>query len=117
MLWDRRPVDWLDFCCYCHDIGYDTHDQAKLLKADLAFLDCLEKTRMTTERGGVSAAVLYRAMCTTGTSTNLITFVLSVITIWHAYVDLSQSLDQSDHQKLFRYGTYFDDDSITNMLT
>ncbi|CAL9037863.1 unnamed protein product [Musa banksii] len=88
MLWDRRPVDWLDFCCYCHDIGYDTHDQAKLLKADLAFLDCLEKTRMTTERGGVSAAVLYRAMCTTGTSTNLITFVLSVITMWHAYVDL-----------------------------
>ncbi|KAL5716540.1 hypothetical protein ACHQM5_018213 [Ranunculus cassubicifolius] len=35
LLWDQRPIDWVDFCCYCHDIGYDTDDQAKLLKADL----------------------------------------------------------------------------------
>ncbi|THU68921.1 hypothetical protein C4D60_Mb08t08940 [Musa balbisiana] len=79
MLWDRRPVDWLDFCCYCHDIGYDTHDQAKLLKADLAFLDCLEKTRMTTERGGVSAAVLYRAMCTTGLRNIIIPYRMHLV--------------------------------------
>ncbi|OAY67107.1 hypothetical protein ACMD2_18758 [Ananas comosus] len=61
MLWDQRPIDWLDFCCYCHDIGYDTYDQAKLLKADLAFLECLEKPRMAT-KGGANAALLYRAM-------------------------------------------------------
>lgn len=65
MVWDRRPIDWLDFCCYCHDIGYDTHDQAKLLKADLAFLECLEKPRMK-NRGDAHIAHIYRTMCITG---------------------------------------------------
>jgi hypothetical protein len=65
MLWDRRPIDWLDHCCYCHDIGYDTHDQAKLLKADLAFLECLERPRMAT-KGGATMSIIYRAMCITG---------------------------------------------------
>ena len=32
VLWDRRPVVQLDFCCYCHDMAYDTHDQAQLLR-------------------------------------------------------------------------------------
>lgn len=66
MVWDRRPIDWLDFCCYCHDIGYDTHDQAKLLKADLAFLECLEKPRMK-NMGDAHIAHIYRTMCITGT--------------------------------------------------
>lgn len=65
MLWDRRPIDWLDHCCYCHDIGYDTHDQAKLLKADLAFLECLERPRMAT-KGGAYKSIIYRAMCIFG---------------------------------------------------
>jgi hypothetical protein len=30
VLWDRCPADHLDFCCYCHDMAYDTHDQAQL---------------------------------------------------------------------------------------
>ncbi|XP_022753705.1 uncharacterized protein LOC111302025 isoform X2 [Durio zibethinus] len=65
LIWDRRPIDWLDFCCYCHDIGYDTHDQEKLLKADLAFLNCLEKPNMRTE-GDPHIAQLYRTMCIIG---------------------------------------------------
>lgn len=64
-LWDKRPIDWLDFCCYCHDIGYDTDDQAKLLKADLAFLECLEKPRMST-KGDADVAYLYKSMCIAG---------------------------------------------------
>lgn len=67
-LWDMRPMDWLDYCCYCHDIGYDTHDQAELLKADLAFLDCLERPHMDT-RGDAHVAHLYKTMCITGMST------------------------------------------------
>ncbi|KAL6579726.1 hypothetical protein OROMI_007750 [Orobanche minor] len=60
---DRRPIDWLDFCCYCHDIGYDTHDQAELLKADLAFLECLERPNMST-KGDPQVAYVYKFMCT-----------------------------------------------------
>lgn len=65
LVWDKRPIDWLDFCCYCHDIGYDTHDQAKLLKADLAFLECLEKPHMRT-KGDPHVALLYKTMCING---------------------------------------------------
>ena len=64
-VWDRRPIDWLDFCCYCHDIGYDSHDQAELLKADLAFLECLESKNMTT-KGDPHVALLYKTMCING---------------------------------------------------
>lgn len=64
-LWDKRPIDWLDFCCYCHDMGYDTHDQAELLKADLAFLECLERPHMAT-KGDVHVARLYKTMCISG---------------------------------------------------
>lgn len=64
-IWDKRPIDWLDFCCYCHDIGYDTHDQAELLKADLAFLECLERPNMNT-KGNPQVAHLYKTMCTSG---------------------------------------------------
>lgn len=65
LIWDKRPIDWLDFCCYCHDMGYDTHDQAELLKADLAFLECLERPHMTT-KGDPQVASLYKFMCTSG---------------------------------------------------
>ena len=65
LLWDKRPIDWVDFCCYCHDIGYDTHDQASLLKADLAFLECLERPHMST-KGDAHVAQLYKTMCITG---------------------------------------------------
>ncbi|XP_008782024.1 uncharacterized protein LOC103701656 [Phoenix dactylifera] len=78
MLWDRRPIDWLDFCCYCHDIGYDTHDQAKLLKADLTFLECLEKPRMAT-KGGAHVALLYRAMCIAGLRYVLIPYRMQLL--------------------------------------
>eukprot|EP00250_Pteridium_aquilinum_P019831 c24591_g1_i2 orf=1166-1738(-) len=43
LFWDKPPIDWLDYCCFCHDVGYDSHDQAKLYKADLEFLECLNK--------------------------------------------------------------------------
>lgn len=72
MLWDQRPIDWLDFCCYCHDIGYDTSDQEKLLKADLAFLECLEQPRMASKGGGALAAIIYRSMCIAGKIQNLV---------------------------------------------
>ncbi|KAL6196015.1 hypothetical protein ACLB2K_031632 [Fragaria x ananassa] len=72
-VWDQRPIDWLDFCCYCHDIGYDTHDQAELLKADLAFLECLEKPNMST-KGDAGIALLYKTMCTTGLRNFLIPY-------------------------------------------
>lgn len=65
LIWDKRPIDWLDFCCYCHDIGYDTHDQAKLLKADLEFLECLERPHMST-KGDPQIAFLYKTMCIAG---------------------------------------------------
>ncbi|PON97593.1 Phospholipase A2 domain containing protein [Trema orientale] len=73
LIWDKRPIDWLDFCCYCHDIGYDSHDQAKLLKADLAFLECLERPNMTT-KGDVHIAHLYKTMCITGLKNLLIPY-------------------------------------------
>jgi hypothetical protein len=66
VLWDRRPADHLDFCCYCHDMAYDTHDQAQLLRADLAFLRCLEGSRKTPALDGVAAAAYYRSMCLFG---------------------------------------------------
>uniref|UniRef100_A0A7N0VFF5 Phospholipase A2 n=1 Tax=Kalanchoe fedtschenkoi TaxID=63787 RepID=A0A7N0VFF5_KALFE len=73
LLWDKRPIDWLDFCCYCHDMGYDSHDQAELLKADLAFLDCLERPNMST-RGDAHVAFVYKTMCITGLRNILIPY-------------------------------------------
>ncbi|XP_019436146.1 PREDICTED: uncharacterized protein LOC109342660 [Lupinus angustifolius] len=73
LVWDKRPIDWLDFCCYCHDIGYDTHDQAKLLKADLAFLECLEKPHMSI-KGDPNIAHLYKTMCINGVRNFLIPY-------------------------------------------
>ncbi|KAG0546144.1 hypothetical protein BDA96_02G422500 [Sorghum bicolor] len=79
VLWDRRPVDHLDFCCYCHDMAYDTHDQAQLLRADLAFLRCLEGSRRTPARDGIAAAVIYRAMCIFGLKTILIPYRTNLV--------------------------------------
>ncbi|RLN36504.1 uncharacterized protein C2845_PM03G15010 [Panicum miliaceum] len=79
VLWDRRPVDHLDFCCYCHDMAYDTHDQAQLLRADLAFLRCLEGSRQTPARDGIVAAVIYRAMCIFGLKTILIPYRTNLV--------------------------------------
>ncbi|XP_061338259.1 uncharacterized protein LOC133285100 [Gastrolobium bilobum] len=73
LVWDKRPIDWLDFCCYCHDIGYDTHDQATLLKADLAFLECVEKPHMST-KGDPQIAHLYKTMCINGLKNFLIPY-------------------------------------------
>ncbi|KAF3452297.1 hypothetical protein FNV43_RR02730 [Rhamnella rubrinervis] len=72
-IWDQRPIDWLDFCCYCHDIGYDSHDQADLLKADLAFLECLERPNMRT-RGDARIAHVYKTMCISGLKNLLIPY-------------------------------------------
>ncbi|KAJ1292162.1 hypothetical protein BS78_02G371100 [Paspalum vaginatum] len=79
VLWDRRPVDHLDFCCYCHDMAYDTHDQAQLLRADLAFLRCLESSRQTPARDGIAAAAIYRAMCIFGLKTILIPYRTNLV--------------------------------------
>lgn len=75
-VWDKRPIDWLDYCCYCHDIGYDTHDQAKLLEADLAFLECLEKSQKTHvhTKGNKHVAHFYRTMCVQGLRNILIPY-------------------------------------------
>lgn len=73
LVWDKRPIDWLDYCCYCHDMGYDTHDQAKLLEADLAFLECLEKKHVAT-KGDKHVAFVYRTMCVQGLRNILIPY-------------------------------------------
>ncbi|KZV44450.1 hypothetical protein F511_19351 [Dorcoceras hygrometricum] len=73
LVWDKRPIDWLDFCCYCHDIGYDTYDQSELLKADLAFLECLEKPHMST-KGDPQIAQYYKVMCVSGLRNILIPY-------------------------------------------
>ncbi|KMZ69304.1 Phospholipase A(2) [Zostera marina] len=78
LLWDQRPIDWLDFCCYCHDIGYDTDDQSKLLKADLAFLECLESPKMVT-KGDAATAQLYRTMCLAGLKNVLIPYRMQLV--------------------------------------
>ncbi|KAF2291954.1 hypothetical protein GH714_042296 [Hevea brasiliensis] len=77
-LWDKRPIDWLDYCCYCHDMGYDTHDQAKLLKADLEFLACLRKPNMTT-KGNTHIAQIYKTMCITGLRNLLIPYRIHLV--------------------------------------
>ncbi|KAL6657109.1 hypothetical protein ACP70R_004889 [Stipagrostis hirtigluma subsp. patula] len=79
VLWDRRPLDHLDFCCYCHDMAYDTHDQAQLLRADLAFLRCLEGSRQTPARDGAAAAAVYRAMCIFGLKAILIPYRTNLV--------------------------------------
>lgn len=79
VLWDRRPADHLDFCCYCHDMAYDTHDQAQLLRADLAFLRCLEGSRKTPALDGVAAAAVYRSMCLFGLKTILIPYRTNLV--------------------------------------
>ncbi|BAT88936.1 uncharacterized protein HKW66_Vig0182410 [Vigna angularis] len=82
LVWDRRPIDWLDFCCYCHDIGYDTHDQATLLKADLAFLECLEKQHGRT-KGDPHVAHLYKTMCINGLRNFLIPYRRNIVNLQH----------------------------------
>lgn len=79
-VWDKRPMDWLDFCCYCHDIGYDTHDQAKLLRADLAFLECLESRNMST-KGDPHVALLYKTMCINGLKNFLIPYRRHIVSL------------------------------------
>ncbi|KAM0863551.1 hypothetical protein ACQ4PT_044532 [Festuca glaucescens] len=79
VLWDRRPADHLDFCCYCHDMAYDTHDQAQLLRADLAFLRCLEGSRKTPALDGVAAAAYYRSMCLFGLKAILIPYRTNLV--------------------------------------
>ncbi|EOA17211.1 hypothetical protein CARUB_v10005484mg [Capsella rubella] len=74
MVWDQRPIDWLDHCCYCHDIGYDSHDQADLLKADIAFLECLESNKRIVTRGDAQVAHFYKTMCITGLKSILIPY-------------------------------------------
>lgn len=78
LIWDRRPIDQLDYCCYCHDIGYDTHDQAGLLKADLAFLECLESSN-TDLKGNPRIAHLYKTMCISGLRYVLIPYRLNLL--------------------------------------
>lgn len=87
-IWDKRPIDWLDFCCYCHDIGYDTHDQAELLKADLAFLECLERPNMNA-KGDAHVAYLYKTMCISGLRNVLIPYRVSLLKLHSRQLSVS----------------------------
>lgn len=83
LLWDKKPIDWLDYCCYCHDIGYDTHDQADMVKADITFLECLEKSWVSKNKFP-RAAEAYRSMCITGLKTVLIPYRQQLLKQMHA---------------------------------
>ncbi|KAK8466008.1 hypothetical protein PHAVU_009G232900, partial [Phaseolus vulgaris] len=103
LVWDRRPIDWLDFCCYCHDIGNKdegsdsdsgeipaaspakvrrSSGEAKLLKADLAFLECLEKQHGRT-KGDPHVAFLYKTMCINGLRNFLIPYRRNIVNLQH----------------------------------
>ncbi|KAJ7535738.1 hypothetical protein O6H91_12G044000 [Diphasiastrum complanatum] len=79
--WDKPPVDGLDYCCYLHDIGYDTHNQMDLYKADLALLHCLLQARTCTypafqsnHKQETFVAAAYRSACIFGLRTFLIPY-------------------------------------------
>jgi len=55
--WDTPPIDWLDYCCYRHDMGYDSFDQGDLYRADVEFLNCLKNIP---ERSRKNLAGTYR---------------------------------------------------------
>lgn len=90
LVWDKRPIDWLDYCCYCHDIGYDTHDQAKLLKADLAFLECLENRHIMRTKGDPHIAHLYKTMCINGLKNFLIPYRTNLVSLQQSGQSLIQ---------------------------
>lgn len=98
LLWDKKPIDWLDYCCYCHDIGYDTHEQAEMLKADIAFLECLEKTHMKT-KGNPLIAEAYISMCITGLRNILIPYRKQLLNPMHAKNILASKISGLNSRK------------------
>ncbi|GLJ12543.1 hypothetical protein SUGI_0193240 [Cryptomeria japonica] len=98
LLWDKKPIDWLDYCCYCHDIGYDTHDQADMLKADITFLECLEKSWGSNNKIS-RAAEAYRSMCITGLQTVLIPYRKQLLNQMHAKRVLALKVNGLDRQR------------------
>lgn len=98
LLWDKKPIDWLDYCCYCHDIGYDTHEQAEMLKADIAFLECLEKTHMKT-KGNPLIAEAYISMCITGLRNILIPYRNQLLNPMHAKNILASKISGLNSRK------------------
>ncbi|MCO5561240.1 hypothetical protein L7F22_014861 [Adiantum nelumboides] len=88
LYWDKPPIDWLDHCCFCHDVGYDSHDQAQLYKADLELLECLQKmpppkqkprdgkdlSHQSHEYGNGAVAWFYRNLYITGLQTFLLPY-------------------------------------------
>eukprot|EP00897_Mesotaenium_endlicherianum_P000943 jgi/Mesen1/1084/ME000123S00252 len=68
--WEKEPLDVVDYCCYRHDIGYDTESQAGLLKADEQLLKCLENAPLIASKRGEpslsQAAEAYRVICIFG---------------------------------------------------
>jgi hypothetical protein len=51
-VWDTPPIDNLDLCCFHHDVGFDSHEQADLHRADVNFLKCLEEIPRNGGRAG-----------------------------------------------------------------
>ncbi|KAL2654296.1 hypothetical protein R1flu_022424 [Riccia fluitans] len=75
LLWDKSPIDRLDYCCYRHDIGYDSYDQADLYRADVRFLGCLERMdRLGQKPGDSPLAEVYRKMYILGLRNFLIPY-------------------------------------------
>jgi hypothetical protein len=75
LVWDKGPIDSLDFCCYRHDMGYDSYDQADLHRADLVFLNCLEAIpREGRTAGNYAVSEPYRNLYIFGLRTVLIPY-------------------------------------------
>ncbi|BBN00307.1 secretory phospholipase A2 [Marchantia polymorpha subsp. ruderalis] len=75
LFWDKAPIDRLDHCCYRHDMGYDSYEQADLHRADLRFLGCLEKIDKQGHKAGDSPfAEAYRKMYILGLRNFLIPY-------------------------------------------
>ncbi|CAI8596397.1 unnamed protein product [Vicia faba] len=87
---NRENVVGKDMDITVDQTGYDTHDQAKLLKADLAFLECLENRHILRTKGDPNIAHLYKTMCINGLKNFLIPYRTNLVSLQQSGQSLIQ---------------------------